>query len=76
MLTLNGDAKRAQLVALKEHPVEWFTSWTNMARLAVYANTTLKEDVLFFLQELTTTNADPIIRRNAQMLIEQYVPTI
>lgn len=71
-----GGGKAKQLEQFKKQPVEWFNAWVDNERLMSYVAGTHKEDARFVLSELAERRDDPVVRRNARMLLQEYVPKI
>jgi hypothetical protein len=73
---LYGDGKRRQLGQLKQQPVEWFNAWVESEKQLSYVASTYQEDARFVLTDMAQRVDDPVIQRNARMLLQDYVPRI
>jgi hypothetical protein len=73
---LYGDGKRRQLEQLRQHPVEWFNAWVDSEKQLSYVASTYKVDARFVLTEMAQRRDDPVIQRNARMLLQEYVPRL
>lgn len=71
-----GDGKRKELEQLKKRPAEWFNAWVQNEQLMSYVASTHQEDARFLLSEMAQRGDDPVIQRNARMLLQDYVPRI
>jgi len=73
---LYGDGKRRQLEELRQQPAHWFSAWIEGQRPFSYVASSYQEDAQFILTEMAQRGDDPILRRNARMLLQDYVPKI
>jgi hypothetical protein len=67
--------KSEWLEDFKKRPAEWFHAWIESEKLMSYVASSYREDAEFVLGEMAQC-ADPVIQRNARMLLKDYLPKI
>jgi len=67
-----GNGKRKELEQFRKRPVEWFNLWIDNEKGLGYVSLSYKDDARFLLGQLTQQD-DPVIQRNARMLIADYL---
>ncbi len=68
--------KDSELKQFKKQPVQWFNDWVLNRKLMSYVTSTHQEDAQFVLSEMAQRGDDPVIQRNARMLMEDHLPRI
>lgn len=71
-----GGGKAKELEQFKKNPAAWFNTWVDNEKLMSYVAFTHREDAEFILSEMAQRATDPVIQRNARMLLQDYVPKI
>jgi hypothetical protein len=72
---LAQSTKSANLDYFKSRPVDWLNSWVENEKGLAYVALTYKEDAQFLLSELVRSD-DPVVQRNARMLLRDYMPKL
>ena len=71
-----GDGKRRQLEELRQRPADWFRTWIEGQKPLLSVVSSYQEDTQFILTEVAQRGDDPILQRNARMLLQDYLPKI